>query len=457
MRVSATAARRWTHTIVGLLADAYLFLVLSLAVWVLLPTLVLGWGPVLVSSGSMAPAIRTGDIVLLDRPSAQQPVAPGTVLTYRDGDGADARLVTHRVRRLDRTGAYVTRGDANDTDDLHPVPGDRVEGYGRLLVPLLGRPVHWARSGQPLPLALVTMLTLGATAISVRTSRHVVRTAVPVRQPTPEPARATVDPGCRVDAVRAAVPTPASAGTGHEVLFGHLVTTQPAEPYLWGPDVPPVTRRPVAEPAAAALARASRVDRARPIPPVATARRQGRLPSRVAVLVAFLVLLAGGGQLPVAEAALRAATGSAGNTFATAAADPDGEPLPPTVVLPPSDGRDTISAGSRPESVVFELPVGAATTLDGTAQAILRVRPSTSGNPPRSVEIVLRGPDGTVLAVAATEQRLTGGWTVVTLSFDDALDVTLPAGSALTVEVVLRRLELDIGGGSSLQLPVVGG
>ena len=113
MRASAARARRWSLTTVGLAADVHLFLVLALVAWLLLPTVALGWSSVLVASGSMSPAIRAGDIVLIDRPPPDQPLGPGTIVTYRDGDGRHSRLVTHGDPEVEP--ALLTRRVRNPT------------------------------------------------------------------------------------------------------------------------------------------------------------------------------------------------------------------------------------------------------------------------------------------------------------------------------------------------------
>lgn len=98
----------------------------------------------LVTSGSMSPAISPGDIVIVrsGAPRAVQ-VAVGDVITFRGPVGAG--LVTHRVAavRDDDTGdpVWVTKGDANGSVDAEVITSDRLMGRvesvlpsGRLLV-----------------------------------------------------------------------------------------------------------------------------------------------------------------------------------------------------------------------------------------------------------------------------------------------------------------------------------
>jgi signal peptidase I len=71
-----------------------------------------------VLTGSMAPGIPTGSIVL-DTPTPVSQIAPGDVITFVAPEPY-TRVVTHRIVEIDRSSGdsiVVTRGDANDTVD----------------------------------------------------------------------------------------------------------------------------------------------------------------------------------------------------------------------------------------------------------------------------------------------------------------------------------------------------
>lgn len=104
--------------------------------WVVIPALILGLHPTVVASGSMAPAIRVGDVVLIDRDPGER--VPGEVIQFRDTGG---ELTLHRVVGVDGGGGYRTRGDANGVHDHPPVPEDRVVGRAVMLVPWVAHPV----------------------------------------------------------------------------------------------------------------------------------------------------------------------------------------------------------------------------------------------------------------------------------------------------------------------------
>jgi len=161
--VTARGVLRWVGV---LLAWVALGMGAGLAVAVAGP-IALGWRPLAVLSGSMAPALQTGDEVVVE-PVAPTALRVGDVVTFED-PSRGRRLVTHRVQRLRATGAtvhVVTRGDANDTSERWSVAaGGRV---GRVVyrIPKLGYAT--VPAGTPLGrllLVVVPAIVLGACEI----------------------------------------------------------------------------------------------------------------------------------------------------------------------------------------------------------------------------------------------------------------------------------------------------
>ena len=71
-----------------------------------------------VLSGSMEPAIGTGDVVVA-KPMSPTDATVGDVVTYKEPHG-EGRLITHRVKRMEARGdrvRFTTQGDANDTSE----------------------------------------------------------------------------------------------------------------------------------------------------------------------------------------------------------------------------------------------------------------------------------------------------------------------------------------------------
>ncbi|WP_157767777.1 signal peptidase I [Actinosynnema pretiosum] len=132
---------------------------LTLALCAFTPVL-WGWRPVVVTSGSMGPLVRPGDVVLLDPAPDREPLVGDVVVYSRSG----APSVMHRVVGRDDDGRYRTRGDANPTPDAAPVAPEDVLGRVRGLVPGLGAPALFLRGH---PSAAVPLAVLGGAGLLV--------------------------------------------------------------------------------------------------------------------------------------------------------------------------------------------------------------------------------------------------------------------------------------------------
>ena len=109
--------------------------------------LALGGTSMVVRSGSMTPAIRTGDVVVV-RPISPTEASVGDVVTFKDPAGSD-RLLVHRVRAISRVGdevEVITRGDANSTQERWKVAADGTIGSVAYRVPALGFAANWIGS-----------------------------------------------------------------------------------------------------------------------------------------------------------------------------------------------------------------------------------------------------------------------------------------------------------------------
>jgi signal peptidase len=149
------------------------------AVFVAVGTVAVGVGAVVsltdrsafvVVSGSMAPTLRTGDLVVVE-PGVPGSYRPGDVITYRE---AARGRITHRVVARTPAGDYITRGDANRVADSDAVPAAAIDGRVRWVVPLAGRPLLWAGQGLAglARLAALAVVTLAAaTALAGRPGR----------------------------------------------------------------------------------------------------------------------------------------------------------------------------------------------------------------------------------------------------------------------------------------------
>lgn len=154
-----------------------------------LAPLVAGHSAHVVTSGSMAPRIDPGDVVVTHPVTAAE-LRTGQVVLVRDPE-VPSGLLLHRLVSFDEEGRLVTRGDANQSNDsVHADPA-AVRGVAVLRVPWVGLPSLWRAEARYGALAL-TAGVLVAAAVFASTGRG-RRTAGLEQDDQPE--RSGVDPG----------------------------------------------------------------------------------------------------------------------------------------------------------------------------------------------------------------------------------------------------------------------
>ena len=125
--------------------------------------MVFGFSPVIVVSGSMYPTFDAGDMIVLQEVDPDT-IQEGDVICYFvDNDKNEA--VTHRVIEVqtgeDGTPVFVTRGDANNTEDRIAVTPDMVQGrYTGIYIPGLGNVAVFLQSPLGMVLCIVLPLAL---------------------------------------------------------------------------------------------------------------------------------------------------------------------------------------------------------------------------------------------------------------------------------------------------------
>jgi signal peptidase len=119
-----------------------------------------GYRSFTVRSGSMTPAIETGDVVVT-KPISPLSARVGDIVTFLDPEGT-GRLFSHRVQSIRPEGesvAFVTRGDANTSTENWRVPADGSVGKVAYRIPKIGYGLAWIDSG-PARLALIAIPAL---------------------------------------------------------------------------------------------------------------------------------------------------------------------------------------------------------------------------------------------------------------------------------------------------------
>ena len=118
----------------------------------------LGYGPLVVETGSMRPAFKENDLIIV-RAGGADALEKDDVIAYYTASGM---VVSHRVIGYDTddNGArlYITKGDANNTQDREPVPASRVVGLIVRVIPDGGRAMDFAK--KPLVMGLVIAVPL---------------------------------------------------------------------------------------------------------------------------------------------------------------------------------------------------------------------------------------------------------------------------------------------------------
>ncbi len=88
-----------------------------------------------VVSGSMEPEIPVGSLIVVG-PAQPEDVAEGEIIAFQSGDS----VVTHRVvqnKKLE--GEIITKGDANEKEDVNPVPYQGLIGRVEKHFPYMGQ------------------------------------------------------------------------------------------------------------------------------------------------------------------------------------------------------------------------------------------------------------------------------------------------------------------------------
>jgi signal peptidase len=120
-----------------------------------------GWRALTVMSGSMEPAIRTGDVIVARQIPAAE-AQPGQVVTFSD-PSAQKKLITHRIKSVSvvkGTARFVTQGDANTGVERWTVPADGSVGLVERRIPKIGYVAVWAHTRPGMLALLIPLLAI---------------------------------------------------------------------------------------------------------------------------------------------------------------------------------------------------------------------------------------------------------------------------------------------------------
>jgi signal peptidase len=146
-------------TLTERIATALLFLLILVALSIVVAPR-FGWRLDTVYSGSMEPAIMTGDLVVT-RPVATGDISVGDIITFATSKG----LTCHRVASAESDPTrFVTRGDSNDCPDPMEVTPENVRGKVVTHIPMAGYFSQFVKTpfGLIVTIVLPGLLIIGA-------------------------------------------------------------------------------------------------------------------------------------------------------------------------------------------------------------------------------------------------------------------------------------------------------
>lgn len=110
--------------------------------------------PSVVLTGSMEPDIKPGDMILINKITDENDInklKPGDIITFHRDD----IIITHRIKEIvtDENGniSFRTKGDNNSVMDTRLVEPGEVIGKYVGVIPKIGLPVLWIKSGEGVP------------------------------------------------------------------------------------------------------------------------------------------------------------------------------------------------------------------------------------------------------------------------------------------------------------------
>jgi signal peptidase len=163
--IAVRQVRRWTDTAALLLLGSAVLVLVGLGA-----LLASGHRVLIVRSGSMAPAIGTGDVAVTTVIGPSD-VEIGDVVTFRD-PSRSGDLVTHRVVKARSTLGrfrFLTKGDANTGTEQWSIDADGKLGRLWFTIPKAGYALAWAGD----PRMRAGLLTAGAVILGFAAIRRI--------------------------------------------------------------------------------------------------------------------------------------------------------------------------------------------------------------------------------------------------------------------------------------------
>lgn len=114
--------------------------------------------PMIILTDSMYPEFESGDLIICNTAEPEE-IKVGDVICFYDPEGNGTATVTHRVQEVitDDEGnlAWITKGDANNTEDLPTVPAKNLIGVYKTRLKGLGNVAMFMQTTQGLIICVI--------------------------------------------------------------------------------------------------------------------------------------------------------------------------------------------------------------------------------------------------------------------------------------------------------------
>ena len=119
--------------------------------------------PMIILTDSMYPEFESGDLIVCNTAEPEE-IKVGDVICFYDPAGNGTATVTHRVQEVvtDDEGnlAWITKGDANNTEDLPTVPAKNLIGVYKTRLKGLGNVAMFMQTTQGLIICVICPIIL---------------------------------------------------------------------------------------------------------------------------------------------------------------------------------------------------------------------------------------------------------------------------------------------------------
>ncbi len=117
------------------LSSIILVVVVAIVVVLLCPR-AFGYDILAVLSGSMEPTYHVGSVVYIDKNVDANQIEAGDAIAFYKEQNV---VATHRAIEVDKEKEqFITKGDANDSKDINPIPFSSLIGKAVFTIPLIG-------------------------------------------------------------------------------------------------------------------------------------------------------------------------------------------------------------------------------------------------------------------------------------------------------------------------------